>query len=133
MGAQGSVTEVPRTWAMVARTALPRKNSYHTKSNKVRTLKTPGGRLTVHVLKKKASFVKCGDCGGKIQGVVSCRPKQFKNLKTRQKHVTRAYGGSRCAKCVRDRILRAFLFEEQRCVKAVLSEKTKQEKDPKKK
>jgi len=70
---------------MVARVALPSKNSYHTKSNKVRTLKTPGGRLTVQVLKKKASVVKCGDCGGKIQGVVSCRPKQFKNLKTRQK------------------------------------------------
>ena len=73
------------------------------------------------------------DCGGKIQGVVACRPKQSKNLKTRQKHVTRAYGGSRCAKCVRDRIVRAFLIEEQRCVKAVLSEKVKQEKDPKKK
>merc|ERR550514_1938758 len=103
---------------MVQRYALPTKNSFRTKSNKVRTLKTPGGKLAVHVLKKKASFVKCGDCGGKIQGVTSVRPKEFRNLKTRQKHVTRAYGGSRCAKCVRDRILRAFLIEEQRCVKA---------------
>merc|ERR1719420_558242 len=113
---------------MVVRLSLPRKNSYRTKSNKVRTLKTPGGRLTVQILKKKASMVKCGDCGGKIQGVVSCRPKQFKNLKSREKHVSRAYGGSRCAKCVRDRIVRAFLIEEQRCVKAVVAEKTKQEK-----
>ena len=103
---------------MVARLSLPRKNSYHTKSNKVRTVKTPGGRLTYHVLKKKASDVKCGDCGGKIQGVPLSRPSELKRLKTRQKHVTRAYGGSRCAGCVRMRIVRAFLIEEQKCVKA---------------
>merc|ERR1711924_184224 len=97
------------------------------KSNKVRTLKTPGGKLAVHVLKKKASIVKCGDCGGKIQGAASVRPKEFKNLKSRQKHVTRAYGGSRCAKCVRDRIVRAFLIEEQKIVKQVLKKQKKAE------
>ena len=35
---------------------------------------------------------------------------------------------SRCAKCVRDRIVRAFLIEEQKQVKLVLQEKEKQEK-----
>lgn len=30
------------------------------------------------------------------------------------KTVTRAYGGSRCAGCVRNRIVRAFLIEEQK-------------------
>jgi len=34
--------------------------------------------------------------------------------------VSRAYGGSRCAKCVRQRIVRAFLIEEQKIVKSVL-------------
>jgi large subunit ribosomal protein L34e len=39
-----------------------------------------------------------------------------------QKSVSRAYGGSRCANCVRDRIVRAFLIEEQKIVKKVLKE-----------
>ena len=33
-------------------------------------------------------------------------------LKQREKRVSRAYGGSRCAHCVRSRIVRAFLIEE---------------------
>ena len=37
--------------------------------------------------------------------------------------VSRAYGGSRCAHCVRDRIVRAFLIEEQKIVKKVMKKK----------
>lgn len=36
----------------------------------------------------------------------------FGRLKKREKRVNRAYGGSRCAHCVRQRIVRAFLIEE---------------------
>ncbi|CAE7744137.1 RPL34B, partial [Symbiodinium sp. KB8] len=35
----------------------------------------------------------------------------YKRLKKREKRVNRAYGGSRCAHCVRERIVRAFLIE----------------------
>jgi large subunit ribosomal protein L34e len=38
------------------------------------------------------------------------------------KTVQRAYGGSRCGNCVKDRIVRAFLIEEQKIVKKVLKE-----------
>jgi large subunit ribosomal protein L34e len=40
-------------------------------------------------------------------------------FKTEQ-HVSRACGGSMCAKCVRDKIKRAFLTEEQEVVMKVL-------------
>ena len=40
--------------------------------------------------------------------------------------VARAYGGNRCGTCVRTRIMRAFLIEEQKVVKAVL----KKQKQP---
>merc|ERR1719502_1650025 len=63
-----------------------------------------------------------------IQGVPRVRPMQLRRLKKRQRTVARAYGGSRCAKCVRARIVRAFLIEEQKCVKQVLLEKEKQRK-----
>ncbi|KAH0515316.1 60S ribosomal protein L34 [Microtus ochrogaster] len=41
-------------------------------------------------------------------------------LSKTKKYVSRAYGGSMCAKCVRDRIKRAFLIEEQKIVVKVL-------------
>jgi large subunit ribosomal protein L34e len=53
------------------------------------------------------------------------RPKKLQNLRQRQKHVSRAYGGSRCGGCVRQRIVRAFLIEEQKIVKKVLAEKSR--------
>jgi large subunit ribosomal protein L34e len=47
----------------------------------------------------------------------------YKNCKKRETRVSRAYGGSRCATCVRQRIVRAFLVEEQKIVKTMLQEK----------
>lgn len=52
----------------------------------------------------------------------------FKNAKSREKTVSRAYGGSRCHTCVRQRIVRAFLIEEQKIGKKVLAEKLKKSK-----
>jgi ribosomal protein L34E len=43
--------------------------SYNTKSNKVRVIKTPGGKLRYLHIKKKGSPPKCGDCGIKLPGV----------------------------------------------------------------
>lgn len=53
------------------------------------------------------------------------RPRQYAQISKRQKTVQRAYGGSRCATCVRDRIVRSFLVEEAKIVKRVIaSQKT---------
>lgn len=51
--------------------------------------------------------------------VPALRPRQYAQISKRQKTVQRAYGGSRCATCVRDRIVRAFLVEEAKIVKRV--------------
>jgi large subunit ribosomal protein L34e len=40
-----------------------------------------------------------------------------------EKNVSRPYGGSRCANCVKDRIVRAFLIEEQKLVKQLVKQK----------
>merc|ERR1711941_265327 len=87
---------------------------YNTKSNKTKVVKTPGGKLTVHYRTKNASGPKCGDCGTVLPGIPHLRPKEYSRLSKNQKTVSRAYGGSRCGGCVRERILRAFLVEEQR-------------------
>lgn len=106
-----------------------RKCRYNTKSNKQRVVKTPGGRAVFQVLKKKAKGPHCGDCGKALIGLPRLRPIEYMRLKQREKRVNRAYGGSRCAHCVRQRIVRAFLIEEQKCVKQVLAEKLSQAKE----
>ncbi|KAL6073158.1 60S ribosomal protein L34B [Balamuthia mandrillaris] len=116
---------------MVQRLTYRRRHGYNTKSNKQRVLKTPGGTLTQHTRKKIGKVPKCGDCGSKLAGVVALRPKQLRSVSKRHKTVNRAYGGSRCAKCVRERIIRAFLIEEQKIVKRVLKAQAKNVKPAK--
>jgi large subunit ribosomal protein L34e len=86
-----------------ARVTYRRRHSYNTRSNKTRVVKTPGGRLTVHYLAKKAKGPSCGDCGQRLPGIAALRPKKYAHISKRQKTVSRAYGGSRCAHCVRER------------------------------
>jgi len=73
----------------------------------------------LHV-KKRGKVPKCGDCKCKLFGLKAYRPKKLMKLPKKEKTVQRAYGGSRCFYCVRERILRAFLTEEQKIVVRVL-------------
>uniref|UniRef100_A0A6B2LQ46 Ribosomal protein L34e n=1 Tax=Arcella intermedia TaxID=1963864 RepID=A0A6B2LQ46_9EUKA len=117
---------------MVQRVTYRRKHSYNTPSNKVKVVKTPGGRYTVHYIKKIATGPRCGDCGGKIFGIAKLRPIEYSRLPKSQRSVTRTYGGSRCANCTKNRIIRAFLIEEQKIVKSVLKrQEATKEKEPK--
>ena len=67
-------------------------------------------------------------CPGRLRGVRAVRPKVLMRLSKTKKHVSRAYGGSMCAKCVRDRIRRAFLIEEQKIVVKVLKAQAQSQK-----
>ncbi|KAJ1836566.1 60S ribosomal protein L34 [Coemansia sp. RSA 2711] len=105
---------------MVQRVNYRRRLSYNTKSNRVRISKTPGGNLRYLHVGKHAKGPRCGDCGLALAGIPALRPKEYSRLNKSQKSVSRAYGGSRCSTCVRTRIVRAFLIEEQKIVKKVL-------------
>ncbi|EGD83207.1 60S ribosomal protein L34 [Salpingoeca rosetta] len=105
---------------MVQRLTYRRRHSYNTKSNRTRVVKTPGGRLVFQYRKKQGSIPKCGDCHSTLSGIRAMRPYQMSRATKQQKTVQRAYGGSRCHQCVRNRIVRAFLIEEQKIVKQVL-------------
>ncbi|KWU44129.1 60s ribosomal protein l34-b [Rhodotorula sp. JG-1b] len=108
---------------MVQRVTLRTRSSYSTKSNGKRIVKTPGGKLRYLTVKKAAAAPKCGDCHIALPGVPTLRPRQYAQVSKRVKTVQRAYGGSRCANCVRERIVRAFLVEEAKIVKRVIAEK----------
>lgn len=107
-----------------------RRLSYNTASNKTRLSRTPGNRIVYLYTKKvgKAPKSACGVCPGRLRGVRAVRPKVLMRLSKTKKHVSRAYGGSMCAKCVRDRIKRAFLIEEQKIVVKVLKAQAQSQK-----
>ena len=54
---------------MAQRVTLRKRQPYNTKSNRRRVVKTPGGILRYHHIKKLPTAPKCGDCGIKLPGV----------------------------------------------------------------
>lgn len=54
---------------MAQRVTLRKRTPYNTTSNRRRVVKTPGGKLVYHHIKKLATAPKCGDCGIALPGV----------------------------------------------------------------
>lgn len=105
---------------MAQRLTYRRRHCYNTASNRTRVVKTPGGKLVVQYQKKPTAFAKCAATGVALQGLPQRRPSELKRLSKRNKTVTRIYGGALSHAVVRERIVRAFLVEEQKIVKKVL-------------
>ncbi len=116
---------------MVQRVTYRRRLSYNTSSNKIRKVKTPGSKVVVQYVQKRAHGPRAPhdscDCGKRINGIAQLRPFAYKKLSKRQKTVSRPYGGVLCAGCVKSRIVRAFLLEEIKSIKQAkrVSHKTK--------
>merc|ERR1711872_419400 len=108
---------------MVQRITYRRRLSYNTRSNRVKTVRTPGGKLVFQYLKKRPSVPKCPMTGLALKGIKPARPEERSRLSLRQKKVYRAYGGVLSHKAVREKIVRAFLIEEQKIVAKVLKAK----------
>merc|ERR1719387_2615900 len=87
-----------------------RRSAYRTRSNNFKPVKTPGGKLVLHLIKKHTR-------GTEMQGVKVARPNDFRRMTSSKRVVSRAYGGVLTAGEVRERIMRAFLIEEFRYYK----------------
>merc|ERR1712127_890685 len=103
-----------------------RSSAYRTRSNNLRAVKTPGGKLVLHLIKKHTTCTH-------MQGVKVARPHDFKRLNSARRTVSRAYGGIFTGTEVRDRIMRAFLIEEFKRFKNINAGKSSDKKDKKKK
>ena len=101
------------------------RHSYNTTQHKVRAVRTPGGVLKSQRVYKKTKGVKCCDCKCILPGIKHLPSTSIRRTKKRERTVSRAYGGAACHSCVRTRIVRAFLLEEQKAVKKVLAERKK--------
>ena len=65
-----------------------------------------GGKLLIHLRKKLAKGPKSSDCGyqnDEIHGIPHLRSHEYSRLKKCKRTVSRAYGGTKSARCVRDR------------------------------
>lgn len=78
-------------------------------------------------LKKKVNNPHCKVSGVKLNGLKARRPCELSNkrLAKRHKKVNRIYGGCLSHAVVRDRIIRAFLLEEQKIVRKVIKLQSK--------
>ncbi|MCL4132585.1 UNVERIFIED_CONTAM: hypothetical protein GTU68_060759 [Idotea baltica] len=83
-------------------------------------VRTPGGKYVYQYDKKPGKAPACGDCKTRLPGCAVSRPYALHRLSKPKKRVMSSYGGSLCHKCVRERIVRAFLIEEQKIVVKVL-------------
>lgn len=92
------------------------------------SVRTPGGRLVYQYVKKRRNVPKCGQCKEKLHGIRPTRPSERSRISKRQKTVRRTYGGVLCHLCVRERIVRAFLIEEQKIVKVLKNAQTSRPK-----
>lgn len=70
-------------------------------------------------LKKPRTVPKCGQCKEKLKGVTPSRPSERPRMARRLKTVSRSFGGVLCHRCLRERIIRAFLIDEQKVVKVL--------------
>eukprot|EP00246_Nothoceros_aenigmaticus_P010773 TRINITY_DN275_c1_g1_i1.p1 TRINITY_DN275_c1_g1~~TRINITY_DN275_c1_g1_i1.p1 ORF type:complete len:121 (+),score=24.66 TRINITY_DN275_c1_g1_i1:51-413(+) len=113
---------------MVQRLTYRRRHCYATKSNQTRVVKTPGGKLVFQTAKKRAKGPVCSVTGKRIPGIPHLRPAEYHRIHRHRKTVNRAYGGNMCGSAVRERIIRAFLVEEQKIVKKVLKIQKSKEK-----
>lgn len=99
------------------------RHAYNTRQHKFRAVRTPGGKLVAQRVVKKSKGPICSDCKCTLPGIKHLKSTAIRRTKKRQRTVSRCYGGSACGDCVKQRIVRAFLLEEQKAVKKLLSER----------
>jgi large subunit ribosomal protein L34e len=99
---------------MAARVTYRRKNTYRTKSNRVRKFRTPGGKLLVQYKAKPVKVARCSETGELLNGISR---KKASLVPRRKRTVSRPYGGVLSGSEVQQRIKRAFFNEELKVIK----------------
>lgn len=104
-----------------------RQKSYNTRSNKIRKLRTPGGRLTIQYMRKTAKGPQTASkTRSRLSGLRRLRNPQYATLSKTQRSISRPYGGVLTPCEVKDKIMRAFLVEEVKIVKQLVKAEPKQ-------
>lgn len=95
--------------------------TYKTRSNIRKVVKTPSGKLVARLQKKHSKFHRCHECNAKLLSIARMRPAEFSRQKVSARRVNRPLGATTCGKCVKDKIVEAFLNDEERIVREKVS------------
>merc|ERR1711874_384591 len=111
------------TRKMGARVHYAKKKSWNTRSNKIRQLRTPGGRLAAHYVAKKSKGPGNGMRTSSIRlgGLRRMRPTDYRREAKHTRRISRCYGGVYTHSEVKNRIIRTFLTEEVKNVKKTMA------------
>ncbi|KAL7701112.1 60S ribosomal protein L34 [Lotmaria passim] len=104
-----------------------RRMHYATRGNRMKMVRTPGNKLVMQKRTKRSQGVHTPWVLGhkRLGGTKALRHIDARLASRHEKSVSRAYGGVLSHAQVRDRVVRAFLVEEQRIVKQALKEHAK--------
>merc|ERR1712159_84684 len=108
---------------MGARVHYARNKSWNTRSNKIRQVRTPGGRLTAQYVVKRAKGPGNGmrTSSLRLGGLRRMRPTAYSRTAKHTRRVSRAYGGVYSHIELKNRIIRTFLTEEVKNVKKTMA------------
>ena len=108
---------------MGARVNYTRNKSWNTRSNKIRQVRTPGGRLVAQYVAKRVATPKSAIVTEptRLGGLRRMRPHAYKLQSKHTRRVSRAYGGVFSHGEVKNRIIRTFLTEEVKNVKKTMA------------
>ncbi len=86
---------------------MPRP-SLRSKSLRRVNRRLPGGLSVVRYRGKGTGKARCGSCGKVLHGVASGHSSEVRKSSSSSRRVSRAYGGSLCPSCTRERIKSAI-------------------------
>lgn len=89
-------------------------STYKNAANKRVRRVTPSGIIKDVRVAKKAKKHRCHACNRLLLSIASLRPAAFSRLTLAQRRVSRPYGSTHCGKCVAEKVVSAFLTEEER-------------------
>ncbi len=108
-----------------------RKKSYNTRSNRIRKLRLPGGRLSIQYTGKRAKGPQTAfKTKSRLTGLKRLRNPQYATLSKTQRRICRPYGGVLTPSEVKEKIMRAFLIEEVKVVKEMVKQTAKKIEKP---
>merc|ERR1712093_648182 len=107
---------------MGARVHYMRNKSWNTRSNKIRQVRTPGGRLVAHYVDKRSKGPQTAITTStqRLGGLKKMRNAKYGRLDKHERRVSRAYGGVLTHTELKQRIIRTFLTEEVKNVKKTM-------------
>ena len=98
-----------------------RKHTYSTRSNKIRKIRTPGGRLTVQYIKKTSKGPQTAiKTRSRLSGLKKMSNSDYYRQNRSSRRISRPYGGVITPEELKEKIMRAFLIEEVKVVKKIV-------------